>query len=130
MVDWLFEKLTVLPSKIAALSKDRREVGDNALRAISHALNETLIYYRNMEKGKERDLEIEAQLAKYWSAAAIPVRHVDTELAEICDYKSQYWVSPESWSAEKVKEFRIGLYDVRERYRRLLRPRSFVNRQQ
>ncbi len=128
MDNWFLEKLAALPGLITGLAREKRELGDNALRAVSHALNETFIYYRNIELGKDRDFEIEAQLAKYWSAAAIPMRHVDSEFAEICEYKSQYWIQPERWSKQKIKEFRIGLHDVQEHYRRLLRKQSFVNK--
>jgi hypothetical protein len=37
------------------------------------------LYYRDLNSGSIRNLEKEAQLAKYWSAAAIPMRHFDEE---------------------------------------------------
>jgi len=105
------------------LTKDRRELKDNALRAISHALTETYLYYRRMELGKGRDNDIEAQLSKYWSAAAIPIRHIDPNLAQLCEHKSDYWVNPDRWDQKKVKKIGIGLEQVRKRYRALLNPR-------
>ena len=47
-----------------------------------------------MEKGSERNPDREALLVKYWSAAAIPIRHLDQELSTICDMKSEYWTNP------------------------------------
>lgn len=122
MIEYVIDKLSALIEPAAAFSKERRELRDNALRAISHALNETYLYYRGMELGKPRDHDTEAQLAKYWSAAAIPLRHIDGELAMLCDQKSEYWINPDNWDQNKIKEIGIGLDSVRARYRKLLYP--------
>lgn len=122
MIEWVVERLLDLIEPVANLSKDRRELRDNALRSISHALNETYLYYRDIEtKGKARNMDTEAQLSRYWAAAAVPMRHLDAQLAEVCEYKSQYWVNPETWNPGKVRELGIGLHEVRGRYQALLR---------
>jgi hypothetical protein len=123
MITFVIEKLIGLIGPVASLSKERRELRDNALRSISHALDETYLYYRDLDRGKPRNFETEAQLAKYWSAAAIPIRHIDEELALICDQKSEYWLNPENWDQERVKEVGIALDDVRKHYRELLHPK-------
>lgn len=125
MIEWVVERVVSLIPALERSSTTKRELKDNALRAISHALNETYLYYRNMEKGKERDLEIESQLSKYWAAAAIPLRHIDQELASACEYKSEYWINPEGWNHEKIKQLGIGLDHVRKQYRSLLVPNTF-----
>jgi len=122
MLEMVATKLTALLGPLRAMSKDNRETRDNALRAISHALNETYIYYRGLDRGEERNLEIEDQLSRYWAAAAIPIRHLDSELAMICEHKSEYWLNPEQWTSEQVSEFGIELERVRDNYRNLLRP--------
>lgn len=116
----ILEMLTNLAGPIMKLSKDRRDLRDNALRAISHALNETYIYYSSLENGKRRNKETEAQLSKYWAAAAIPIRHLDKNLATTCEYKSEYWLYPTRWDDARIKKFGIALDEVRERYRELL----------
>jgi hypothetical protein len=126
MIEFVVERLLNLIGTIAVMGRDRRELRDNALRAISHALNETYLYYRDIDAGKERNIDTEAQLSRYWSAAAIPLRHIDNELAQICEYKSEYWVNPESWDSSKVEQLGIGLKDVRERYRNLLHPKRMI----
>jgi D-serine dehydratase len=68
-------------------------------------------------------MDVEAQLSKYWSAAAIPLRHIDEELAMICEYKSDFWTNPDNWSEEEVKRIGIKLEDVTDAYRRLAMPR-------
>ena len=124
MIQWVVEKLIALIGPISALRKENRELADNALRAISHALNETYLYYRDIERGKERNPEVEAQLSRYWSAAAIPIRHIDRGLAQTCERKSEYWLNPDTWDEAKVTETGIGLDDVRKKYRALLGPVS------
>lgn len=124
MLKWIIERLLELAPSIASFSKERRELRDNALRAITHALDETYLYYRNIERGKPRDQEVEAQLVRYWSAAAIPVRHIDTQLAERCDRKSEYWLNPDSYDHRQVVGLGIDLGSVREEYRSLLNPKS------
>lgn len=73
MIEFVVERLLNLVGTIAVMGRDRRELRDNALRAISHALNETYLYYRDIDAGKERNIDTEAQLSRYWSAAAIPL---------------------------------------------------------
>jgi hypothetical protein len=122
MIDQIVDALVLVASKIPALGRQRRDVEDNALRAVSHSLNETYLYYGRLERGAPRDHEAEAQLSRLWSAAAIPLRHLDAELAARCEYKAEYWLNPEGWSEQRVREIGIRLDDVRHRYRRLLTP--------
>jgi hypothetical protein len=117
----------LVPSLIA-LPKERRELKDTALRAILVALDETYLYYRDIQRRKERDLEREAQLVKYWSAAAIPMRHVDRDLSVRCDLKAEYWLNPEEYDEDTIAALGIGLESVRNAYRTLLHPRSLVQR--
>lgn len=121
MFHWVVERLIGLLGPISKLQAEKRKLADEALATISHALNETYLYYRDVEAGNGSNKETEAELVKAWAAAAIPLRHIDDELAEICQYKSEYWLSPESWNKKRIKELGIGLDDVRERYREKLR---------
>ena len=104
--------------------KYKREIKDNALRAISHALNETYLYYSSLDKGKTRNEDIEKQLSNYWAAAAIPLRHLDEDLAMTCELKAEYWVNPDNWTDEQIHEHGIELGKLRNKYRRMLAPRS------
>jgi len=101
MVENLLERLTALADTLSAIAIDKRELKDRTLRAISIALNETYLYYQQKDMGHKRNPETEAQLSRYWAAAAIPIRHFDANLAEICVHKSDYWVNPESWDETK-----------------------------
>ncbi len=122
MINEIINGLAAILGPIATLPKEKRELKDRALRAISNALYETYLYYRDLEKGSQKNLEREALLAKFWSAAAIPMRHFDTNLASKCDLKSEYWINPDNYSQSDIKELGIGLYDVRQAYRKMLHP--------
>lgn len=122
MIQWVVERLFGLIDTITNLQKDKRVLADDALKAISQALNETYLYYRDIEDGQERDSSREAQLSRLWAAAAIPLRHIDMELSQICEYKAEYWINPETWDNFKNGHLGIGLESVREKYRTLLRP--------
>jgi hypothetical protein len=104
------------------------EQRDSALRAVSNALDETYLYYRDLKKGMVRNLDRESLLAKYWSAAAIPISNFDTELAVICDIKSEYWTKPDNYSDDEIKSLNIELDSVRQAYRKHIRNRYSVIR--
>ncbi|MBF8177028.1 MAG: hypothetical protein K2Y13_06115 [Burkholderiaceae bacterium] len=123
MLEYVLEKLINLLGPIATLSKDKRELKDNALSAISIALTETKLYYRDRERGKPRNPKTEAKLAKVWAAAAIPLRHIDEELAMACQHKAEFWIAPENWNAEELSRLGIRLSDVSSAYHRLAMPR-------
>ncbi|ABF10222.1 hypothetical protein [Cupriavidus metallidurans] len=122
MLEFVVERLISLLGPIATLSKDRRELKDRALQAISLALLETKLYYRDRTRGIERSLDREAQLAKIWAEAAIPLRHIDAELAMICERKSDFWTGPDNWSSVRVKQLGIQLEDVTRAYRLIAMP--------
>jgi hypothetical protein len=123
MITTILDGLSKILGPIATLSKDRSELKDSALRAISNALDETFLYYRDINNGAQRNLEREALISKYWSAAAIPMRHFDERLSSICDNKSEYWINPNNYNDGDIKQLGIGLDDVRQAYRKMLNPR-------
>ena len=122
MLEFLVDRLIALMGPISTLSKEKRELKDNAFRAISIALQETKLYYKSLERGGDKNMETEAQLVRYWGAASIPLRHIDEELAMVCEHKAEFWISPESWSDEDIKTFGIKLDDVTKAYRQLAMP--------
>lgn len=117
MIKDILEGLINILGPLATISKERRELKDSALRAISNALDETYLYYRDLGKGKPKDLDREAMLAKYWSVAAIPIRHFNIELAIICDEKAKYWLDTDNYNEFENEKININLENVREAYR-------------
>lgn len=122
MLEYLVDRLISLMGPISILSKEKRELKDNALRAIVTALQETKIYYKSLERGSQRNTDTEAQLVRYWGAAAIPLRHIDEELAMICEHKADFWIDPESWSNDQISSLGIKLEDVTKAYRQMAMP--------
>lgn len=122
MIQQILDGLIKLLGPLATLSKDKRDLKDTALRAISNALDETFLYYRDIENGSPRNKERESLLVKYWSAAAIPIRHLDLKLSRICEDKSEYWLNPEKYKVEDINKLGIGLEEVRKAYRNILLP--------
>lgn len=120
-MEWLIERLIAILPAIAKLSKEKRELADNALNAISIALNETSLYLVYIRDAGGSDRSREEQLARYWAAAAVPVRHLDRELAEMCQYKSEIWTNPDNWNLEKIAQYGIDINSVRDKYAELLR---------
>ena len=126
MIQEILEGLTKILGPIATLSKERRKLKDTALRAISNALDETYLYYRDLKNGNEKNSDREALLVKYWSAAAIPIRHFDNNLAVICDVKAEYWVNPENYNKTDIENLGVGLDNVRQAYRKLISPKFTI----
>lgn len=123
MLEYLPKQFSSLLGLIQNLSKDQRELKDNALRSVSHALNETYLYYNSLSKGKVRDQDLENQLSNYWAAAAIPLRHIDENLAMTCEFKAEYWVNPDNWEEEQIIEHGIALERLKTEYRNMLAPK-------
>ncbi len=121
MIEWVVERVFQIIPTLSELKNSKRELADTAIRGISEALTETSIYVAHIGKGGEPDNDREADLARLWAKAAIPLRHIDKELAEICEYKSRYWINPSDWPADLIKVRGIGLHQVRDSYKELLR---------
>lgn len=117
MIREILEKLTAILGAIATLSKERRELKDMALRTVCNALDETCLYFRDRERGLVRNIDREDLLVKYWSAAAIPLRHFDEELAIICVRKSEYWLNPDNYDEQQIEVLGIGLESVKQAYK-------------
>ncbi|MCG3695428.1 hypothetical protein ACN09N_01835 [Aliarcobacter butzleri] len=120
-IEWVAERLISLLPIIGNVSKDKREVADKALYAISEALTETCLYVNKYVENGKRDEKIEAQLVRYWANAAIPIRHIDSELSSVCEYKSEYWLNPSNWKDSNSNGLVIDLESVRKQYRKKLK---------
>ena len=116
----ILDGLATILGPIATIGKDRRELKDQALSSISNALMETKLYYGKLSRGMPRNIDTEGMLAKYWAAAAIPMRHFNGELAEACHDKSEFWVNPDSYSDKDLAELGIRLQDVSGAYRKMI----------
>jgi hypothetical protein len=91
-----------------------------ALAALSKALTDTRFYLRDRSSGTEPSRARQDEIVRLWTAAAIELRGLDTNLAEICQYKADYWTDPGGWAREDVVEKCISIDGVFDRYRELL----------
>lgn len=83
---------------------------------------ETKIYYRDRQAGRRRSLKREAQIARFWSGAAIPLRHTGPGLAVTCEHKADFWTDPDRWTDAQIERVGIKLQDVSVAYRKLVAP--------
>lgn len=109
-------------------SRYRSQLKDHALTMIFGALHSTLVYYRGLDSGAKRDLETEAELSELWGKAAIPMRHLNSELSMICAQKSAYWISPERWTKKQIRNAKIELDGVFKRYLSVLPDPPYARR--
>ncbi|MNG60922.1 hypothetical protein D3C81_18030 [compost metagenome] len=96
-------------SKTLLQAKGKNPNLSPAITALTKAVHETEMYFRDRRKGKERDALREDELSRLWSASAEPVRLVDAQLSELCRYKASYWLFSENYSREEVVELQITL---------------------
>lgn len=98
-----------------------KEFQDSALAAIYTAAFETKIYLEEQERARERNRDTEEELVRLWAKAAVPVRRFDADLAERCLLKADLWVNPQDWTEEEISANRIGICQVWEDARKMLK---------
>jgi hypothetical protein len=119
MIEYFLDKLDRFVQLYCEKKKEDRQLADDALRAVVLALNETEIYYARRERGMPRSEDSEMQLSRYWSAASIPLRHIDPIFSQTCDHKSRYWLNPDDWDDKKIVKYKIRLSTVSKKIREL-----------
>jgi len=97
----------------------QREIRDQALAALYMACIETKIYIQRVERMGVSSRQTEEKLARLWSKVAVPLRHLDADLANRCVEKSEYWLSPDNWSNADISRYRIGINQVAMEARKL-----------
>lgn len=116
MLEYLVAQLLKLIPIIDKVSNEKRDFKDKAIDALSKAISETDFYIQRSLNKDKRDENRERELVELWRKAAIPLRHFDEELSEICKYKSDYWVNPEVWKPSLANNKSISLKSVKEKY--------------
>lgn len=109
--DWIF-----------GIEKSRTEnLKENkiAIKAIYIALAETKFYFADI-KTKKRDIEKERQISKLWFEASVELKTIDTDLAERCFRKGDYWADQENWNQKDKETLNISLEEMTKLSRKLL----------
>lgn len=99
---WVIER--VLEWKVA-----NKEMRLRAIDGLTPAVTETVLYTRRLRDGLPRDLEKEGQLYIIWGSASSMVAPLDKRLAHDCLAKAEYWLMPQDYTQEKIKELNIRI---------------------
>lgn len=116
----MFDKTLSVIGLIRDGKRRKDERTDQALFALYTALVETRAYVDELKKTKRRNRRKEYALAKLWSDASVPLRHIDRDLAYRCFLKGSYWLERDTWSQARIKRSGIELRTVFEATRELL----------
>ncbi|MGJ0429347.1 hypothetical protein [Methylobacter sp.] len=111
---------------------ERGERERRAIKALYVALNETVLYFRRLDRPYlartkkqkmefERNIQTEEALSRLWMEASVELRNIDPALAERCFFKDQYWADRDDWSEEDVRKANIKLGEVLENAKSLMR---------
>jgi len=91
-----------------------------ALSALGKALTETRLYLRDQDRTGARDETKEDQIVRLWQEAANELWGLDTQLANACHDKADYWLNPEGWNHERIRAKGIEIDRIYETYGDLL----------
>lgn len=108
----------IMTSFFGALNgaKNRQDDLFSAARSsVGKAIHETEKYFLVLANGGERIKANEDNISDLWQAAAEPVRRVDAQFADWCECKAEYWLSPDRYTRQEVKELNITLEGLRRR---------------
>ena len=120
MIEQVITALKECVDRIRVSTIRRTDQQNAALLAILAAVQETKVYIRDFTH-RPRNPDKEAELSRLWIKAALPVRHVDIDLADRCLLKAEYWLHPDEWTGARIRQFRLGLDNIHEYCKQLLR---------
>ena len=113
------DKWLKVPIIVSTQKNIKRKLYDQALASLYMACTETKIYIQQVESTGTLNRQTEEDLARLWSKAAVPLRHINQDLANRCAHKSDYWLNPAKWSRADIAEYRIGITQVADEARKL-----------
>ena len=120
--DWisLVALVTSFVAYLEAKKANRTGEAIAALTEVIDAAEKTQTYLQGRAEGKEKDREIEWQLAEKWSRAAFLISRVNKNLSVRLHEKSQFWRNPDTWEPD-LRAFKdISLSSVTRDARRLM----------
>ncbi|MNZ83854.1 hypothetical protein D3C78_1025940 [compost metagenome] len=109
-------------SFLSGQNREQLKLTSDAIKHLTTAIHETEIYFSEREDGLERDSAREKQLSRYWSEAAEPLRTIDLNFSDLCALKAQYWLFPDRYERETVRDLNITLEGMRASLQKLRRP--------
>ncbi|MGK7913667.1 MAG: hypothetical protein AB4050_19605 [Synechococcus sp.] len=88
-----------------------KERANAAVVAISTAVLETRKYLASLN-ANERDIDEQSELSNLWNDAHIKIRTIDSEFADRCFLKAEYWTDPTSYTENDIAKYNIALDDM------------------
>jgi len=110
----LFDKTKEVLRLVREGKREKDALFENALRALYNALVATSSYLEARQSGQERDRSKEVEIARLWYEASIPLRNIDEKLARRCFLKGSYWLRPNTWSDEWIRDNRLTIAEIME----------------
>ncbi|MBA7633336.1 hypothetical protein ES703_40900 [subsurface metagenome] len=101
------------------LKRDERQ--DERITILYDVLSETQSYIARLNRGDKRDRNVERNLARSWRRASLQLRPIDPEFAQICFDKGSFWTDPDYWSHEDIKKAKIGIDNVCQKAKEMLK---------
>ena len=93
-------------------SESKQKDATHKIQALSDLLVKNKIYLRNYPKQNKRDHQQEAMLAQEWRRVGSLFCKIYPDLAQLCEFKSDYWVNSDSYSENKVTELGITIRNL------------------
>lgn len=119
MWDYVFKKLLDL---LVSHQENKSKLSESAIRSIFEALNATQGYWADVDTGVTKSSADRQKLSRLWGLAALDLRKLDGDFAQVCEQKSQYFLFPEEWSESRIKSSGIQLSAVTSRFHALAYP--------
>lgn len=91
----------------------------SSIEALNKAVQQTTVYVTRIEKGEERSRDKERELYEVWFSASVPMAKVDKALAMTFEQKAEYWLDPELYTDDKIKDLGISLIRMKSELKAL-----------
>lgn len=126
------ESLRKWAEMIIRENKEFDQQEKDALTAFYMAVNETRLYLgsidrnelKKLQDNERRDYEEETRLSRLWTVASEKIAPFNTDLADRCFLKGDYWAAPDSWTSEQVNAAKIEIKRMFETARKLIKVNS------
>lgn len=120
--DWisLAALVTSFVAYLEAKKANRTGEAIEALKIVIDASEKTQTYLQKRNEGRERERDVEYELAEEWSRAAFLISRINRDLSVRLHAKSQFWRNPDTWETDLRAHGDISLESVTNDAKRLM----------
>lgn len=127
--NWISESFFKWTKLIFESDSEASEHEDAALQAYLDALQETRFFLRGIGRDNPEELKNQQRnLSDLWLSAAKLVSDLNSELAERCFAKAEYWSDPSGWRDDDREDMDILIESMERTARELMRRGTGQNR--